>query len=285
MNRGIAIIFTVLYLVVAWVVGALLSLHGPNLMGYFVLAYLVIALAVLWFLILRRELNPKTLIFVAVGIGACLVAAAVGTVGPLVDWEVARMEKRAEATQVTNMHDEPLLSEKGNPIGIRLRYAIRFPDSNYWWQSATARPDRDLGISIWSEARMVAMTVDPPMQVKGASGSPAVSPPGNDLGLVRRYQAGKVYNFTMDLLPQFLTQSQDRTKLCIARPPAEYAAAFEKLIQTGNAVRFRVSISGTKYDGLTEKAYSPGTFYDGAIKEGAAEIRDAGFGAWTAACK
>lgn len=89
----------------------------------------------------------------------------------------------------------------------------------------------------------------------------------------RRYEQGREYNLTVDLVPDFLALSADRSMLCIVRPPTQYAAGLEKLLAGENKSSYRITVSGTNYSGLTQKTYSLKSFYDSAIKEGAFDCK------------
>jgi hypothetical protein len=203
-------------------------------------------------------------------LGIFFVAASSATWSPLVDREVARSERIAAATQVFNVHDEIFLSQKGNPIGIRLRYSIRFPNSDYFWHSPLLQVATDLTAGIWADGRITNQVIQPLML---------------SVGGVQRYEKGKTYDFTTDFIPNFLIWSADKTRQCIVKPPPEYATGFEELRTKGASIRYRISIAGTKYQGFTENEYNPKTFYESAEKEGAVQLQGAGFGGAVGSCK
>lgn len=263
MNKIIGIIFTLIYIVVASFLAILLKVHGPELMIYFAAGYLVIAVIALWwiyFFVRRRNLKRSAVIFFfsGLGIGLLLIGAIIGSRIPLVELDIYRSEKHAEGTEVFNMEDEILFSKMGNPIGVRLHYQMRFPDNNYFWELPHVSPEKDLGVSIWTDMRIANRNIEPPM-----IGT-------NPL----KYEQGKTYNFTIDMISYFVIQNVDKTKLCIMKPPKEYADAFQKLIQNNEAVRFNINVFGTKFSEFTTNAYSPKVFYDSAIKEGAFECTE-----------
>src|SRR5262249_33152960 len=245
-ETAITIGFALLYVSLAWFIAVLGSVHGPQVFPYFVIGYLCVvevALGWLYFYIRKHMSKHKTLRLLAgaCGLGITLGAAAFATWSPLVDWEVTQMERRAAATLVFNVHDEILLSEKGNPIGIRLRYSMQFPTSDYFWQSPTLTHQTDLSLETWADGRILDQEIEPLMTL--------------DQSGVRRYERGKTYNFTMEFIPNFLMWNPRRTKVCILNPPAEYQTAFESLLRNGVRVPYRVRISGTKFEGLTDNPY------------------------------
>jgi len=272
----ISISFALIYVGLAFFIAIVGGVHGPQVFPYFVLGYLCAtesALAWLHFSLRRRAYKSKTLLLLAgaVALAISLVAGSFATWRPLVNSEVARMERQAAATRVFNVHDQTLLSEKGNPIGIRLRYSMRFPTSDYFWQSPRLAPQTDLAVGIWADGRISHQEVDPPMAL-GNSG-------------VQRYEKEKTYNFTAEFVPNFLIWNAEKTKLCIVNPPVEYKANFESLVANSSGVRYKIDISGTTYEGSTEKIYEPRSFYESAKKEGAAQLEGQGFGGSTTPCK
>jgi hypothetical protein len=119
-------------------------------------------------------------------------------------------------------------------------------------------PEKHFGVDIWADMHIANQNSEPPMI--------RTNPP--------EYERGKTYNFTVDMIPNFLIPNVDKTKpLCIAKVPKEYADAFQKLLQNNEAVRFRIDVYWTKYSEVTANTYSLKEFYDGAIKEGLLECK------------
>lgn len=260
MSRTIGIIFTLGYIILTYFIVILLGRHWPELIGYFATGYLVIAIIGLWWInvfVNRRDLKRKTdiLFFSGLIIAVLLVGAIFASLELLVEFEVSQLQKHAASTEVFDMKDEVLFSPKGNPIGIRLRYSMRFPDSNYFWESPTMSTEYLDGIFGMHQANR---TIDPPMI-------------GTD---PLKYEQGKIYNFTVDMIPDFVMQNVDKTKSCIRKQPVEFKDAFQKLIQNDETVRFTIRVSGTEYSGVTNNTYSLKLFYDNAIKEGAFECKE-----------
>src|SRR5262249_51279135 len=127
----------------------------------------------------------------ALGVGLLLVGTIIASWDPLVELDVYRSERHAAQTLVFNMRDELLLLPKGNPIGIRLKYSMRLPDSNYFWESPSMSSEQYLRVSIWTDLHMAALTVDPPMIRIGR----------------QKYQKGTTYNLTVDMMPNCLNQN------------------------------------------------------------------------------
>jgi hypothetical protein len=164
-----------------------------------------------------------------------------------------------------------MVSDKGKPIGILLRYSMRFPSDDYFWQSPSVTPETDVSVGVWANGRVLHQEIEPPMAV-GNSGE-------------RRYEKEKTYNFTTEFVPNFLILNPERTKLCILQPPTEYKAAFENLITSGARVRYKITINGTKYEGVTENSFEPRVYYESAKSEGATQLEGLGFGGSTSPCQ
>ncbi len=275
-ERLIGIAFSLLLLALGWFLALLGSIHGPEGFPYGILVVVAIAEALLWTcygFIRRRGYRHSGWLLVIAGVllSGALVAASQATWGMMVDWEVARQERLATATQVFNLHDEPLLSAQGNPIGIRLRYSMRFPTGDYFWHTPSLRAGKDVGAGLWADGRFTEPAVTPPMPA-GKYGAP-------------RHEAGKQYDFTADVLPYFLVQNKARTKLCIVEPPPEYRAGWERLIAGGEELRYKITIQGTKFEAETERAYSPKSFYESALREGAVRLSGLGLGGSVSPCQ
>ncbi len=274
-DRLIAIAFSLLLLVLGAFVGLVGSIHGPDRLAEFTFAYAVLAVALLWtsyWFIRHRGYRYRPLLIAATAIvlGAALIGASQATVGFLVDLESAHQRRLAAATQVFNMQDEPLLSAQGDPIGVRLRYSMRFPTSDYFWHTPSLRAGKDFGAGLWADGRFTEPTVTPPMPA-GKYGAP-------------RYEQGKQYDFAADVLPYFLVQNKAKTKLCIVEPPPEYRAGWKRLIAGGEALRYKITVNGTKFESETGHAYSPKTFYESALKAGAARLAGLGLGGSVQPC-
>ncbi len=255
MNKIIGIIFTLIYIALALFLALWLLFVGATLILYFAAGYLVVAIAVLWWIHLfvkRREFKHSPTIFLlsGLGIGFLLFGAVIASEWVFVELESIRMEKHTANTEVFNMKDDTLFSSKENPIGIRLRYSMRFPDNNNFFELPAMRPEKNI-ISTWSDMRIAKQTIEPPMV---GTNSP-------------RYESGIIYNFTVDMIPSFILQ---KTKPCIVQPPAGYT----KELQNSEPVRFTITVSGTKYSGFTSNTYSLRLFYENAVKEGASECQE-----------
>jgi hypothetical protein len=266
MNKTLGVIFTIIYTLIAFFLGVLMGIHGPELTLPSSIGFLGIAIGILWwiyFFIKRKNFRRSSMIFslASVGVGLLLVGAIIASRNPLIQLEESRDAKHAASVEVLNMKDEILFSKTGNPIGVRLNYQMRFPDSDYFWQSVSISPKDQLGASIWASMQMVNRNIEPPMTSTDPS------------KYAVRYEQGKTYKFTVDMIPDFVIQNVDKTKQCIKKPSKDYVDTFQKLIQNED-VRFDIIVSGTEFTGITANTYSFKEFYDSAIKEGALECAE-----------
>ena len=271
MNVIIGLFFTLIYLMLATFLAVWGGTHGPKLFPYFVGGFLALALAAMWWLcfyIPRRKRRAASLVLALCGIGIAvlLVAASYVSLDPLLRREMARTQELADATQVFNMQDEPLLFQDRAPVGVRLKYSMRFPDSNYFWQTpflyAQNHPRHIIG---WS---VVGETFDPPMKITSAA-APAV--PLDIAGVPaapRRYVQGTVYTITMELLPDFFVLSADRNHICINSYAAP-AELLQKLFTTETDTTYLITVAGSNYRAPTQNRYNLKTFYDAALQAGA----------------
>jgi hypothetical protein len=172
---------------------------------------------------------------------------------PLAATEIQDFIKSAEETRylqqnmanarVWNVHDELLPSKHGYPIGIRLSYSIRFPQTMRYNQSQIV------------QANFGKYFVY--MQPKNTT----VNPPMNH---TEGYRGGTDYSFQIDMWPFFIRDNDRSGNYCIWHVPA-----VDDLSKNDSRVRFQIRIPDANFEGLTENSYSPGLFYNGVIQEGA----------------
>jgi hypothetical protein len=260
MNKVTASIAVLIYILIGFFFFAA-SVHGPNALPYFTAVYLFLALAATWIIYSRIERkNPprKTFIFAGLcsGIAVLLAGLSFGSLIWLSDWENYSERKMAANTEVLNMQDELLLSPAGNPIGVRLKYSMRFPKSDYFSQLPNMSPQEYLNISILADMRSTNQHIDPPMLMQENQAP--------------KFEKGKTYNFAMDMLPNFIGQDGKTKKTCVIPPQPGYVARFNEIMADANLkIKYVVSISETNYAVPLNNLYSLKTFYDSVIKEGA----------------
>ncbi len=191
-------------------------------------------------------------------------------------------EYKIVRAEIVNWRDEPLLSEKGNPIGIRLKYSIRFPVEGSYSPFPSVYPERvSLGFTGALGMRVHKGSVEPaPDGVQ--------NPSQGIFGGRGNFKAGVVYNFTADLIPNYVAFNEQKNSFCLQTKAYSQQAGqqgsqtslrerFEREVTSEMKIRYRLTISGADLDGrqpvLTENAYRPMAWYQGYLKEGAGECQ------------
>jgi len=145
-------------------------------------------------------------------------------------------------TQVSAIAYEPLLSPAGSPIGMRLRYSIRFPAR----QTITAVPHVFPVYSDFALRGMVAMkplagTITPAPHMVGVQSLQDVIV----YQAAATYQAGVSYSFTIDLIPDFVFQGTQTGRFCIHEQKFTNRSVWNSLIASSAAIPYSLSISDT----------------------------------------
>lgn len=180
-------------------------------------------------------------------------------------------ENRIVRAEVLRLAEEPLLSEGGNAVGIRIKYEVRFPRDGVYAPTPQLFPERPAaGYTGALAMRPIRSLIEP---------SPAGGPATGPLQYLGRagYRRDQVYRFTVDLVPNYLLFNEAQRTFCFATKAYGQASRerFEQEIKSEARVRYRISITGTDYDNrkqaVTENSYVPYTWYASALKEGARE--------------
>jgi hypothetical protein len=192
------------------------------------------------------------------------------------DWnrEVVEGEYRIVRSQIVKWTDEMLLSEKGNPIGIRLKYTIRFPLDGSYSPYPSIYPERvGYGFTGALGLRVHRGTVEPSPDGLQNNAQWMVGGRGN-------FKAGTDYNFTIDLIPNYAVFNEQKKSFCLQTKSYSQPGLrerFEREVMSETRIRYRLSVSGTDLDGrqpsLTETAYVPGVWYQGYLMEGARDCQ------------
>ncbi|MFN0111239.1 MAG: hypothetical protein ACKVZH_20440 [Blastocatellia bacterium] len=195
---------------------------------------------------------------------------------PAQDWDKNAIagEYKIVRAQITNWSDEPLLSGKGNPIGLRLKYSIRFPVDGQYSPYPQAYPER------------ITNTYTGALSLKLYRSS--VEPVPNGLQTPQQmffggrpiFSAGVIYNFTVDLIPGYAVYNEQKKEFCLqTRSYSQQGIRerFEREVTSDAKVRFRLSFSGTDLESrtpvLTENTYAPGVWHRSFTKDGVTECQ------------
>jgi len=135
---------------------------------------------------------------------------------------------------------QPLNSASGNPIGMRLRYSIRFPST----QTIVAVPQvfPAYQATAWRgvvEMKPLGGTVMPPPQVAGVQSL-------QDVIIYKSattYQGGKSYTFTIDMVPDYVFQGIQTGRFCIYNQKVTNRTVWDGLMASQAAVPYSISIS------------------------------------------
>ena len=181
---------------------------------------------------------------------------------------------RAEISEATY---EPLMSNGGNVIGLRIRYAVRVSHDGHYAFSPSVWPiyaDENSRGKI--EMQAIAVDLDPLPEGLSAKGAALQLRYGGGA----TYRAGKTYRFTVDTIPNFAIQNAQRTRFCIMREgfkgSPELEAAWRSLVTSDRPVSYGTSIGWTTFRGRINSFSGPGVFYQSFLKEGAKECSAGG---------
>lgn len=176
-------------------------------------------------------------------------------------------------TPVKDLVDEPLLSERGLPIGIRIKFSMQFPRDGYYTPLPQVYPERiSAGYTGALSLRVHRVEIAP-------------VPEGSEAMLAVRYfarasyKANQLYRFTVDLVPNYAQYIEQKRSFCIMSKAFSYGSRERFLSEVTNdaRVRFRVAIMGTDIDGrqpgTTEQSYIPNIWYTSFVKDGATECQ------------
>jgi len=183
--------------------------------------------------------------------------------------------------QLVTWKDELLFSEKGNPIGIRLKYSIRFPVDGSYSPFPSLQPARPgYGFTGALGMRVYKGMVEP--EPDGAQKSNQWIFGGRGI-----FKAGVVYNFTADLTPTYVFFNEQKGAFCFQTKgyiqqggtggQAALKERFEREVMSQTKIRYSLSISGANPDWrqplLTENTYAPIAWYQSYKREGAVECQ------------
>ncbi|HKQ91936.1 MAG TPA: hypothetical protein VJZ77_14685 [Blastocatellia bacterium] len=197
---------------------------------------------------------------------------------------VVEGEYKVIRAEVVSWSDEPLLSEKGNPIGIRLKYSVRFPVDGSYSPFPSLYPERaSRGFTGALGMRVHKGSVEP---------EPDGSQKSNQwiFGGRGTFKADVVYNFSVDLVPNYVFFNEQKGAFCLqtkayVQPggigsPGGHPGLrerFEREVMSETKLRYRLSISGIDLDGrqslLTERSYAPIVWHQSYRREGAVDCQ------------
>lgn len=204
------------------------------------------------------------------------VPGAAITSQPAQDWDKNAVagEYKIVRARITNWSDEPLLSEKGNPIGLRLKYSIQFPVEGQYSPYPQAYPERITNLYTGALSLKLYRSHVEPLPVG------LQTPQQMFFGGRPVFKAGVTYNFTVELIPGYANYNEQKKNFCLATKSYSQQGIrdrFEREVTSDDKLRFRLSFSGTDLESrtpvLTENAYTPGDWHRSFIKDGVTECQ------------
>jgi hypothetical protein len=226
-----------------------------------------IELGVLWWTF--RHVNRSTdrrapVVIAVVAIAFLLLNEAVAPSTPL---NRSRRQRAMEAITVRSVHDDVLLSAKGNPIGVLITYEVLFP------RRVVAFPYLD-----------VARIEDPAYPHLDATGfwgpTDTIDPEPTTSGSIYRvFESGRVYTFTARRLPGFLAYDEKTQQPCLRAPVSSPVSETDRAPAIGKrgGVKYNLTISwnnevaldeGYHSSHATSREYDLGAMYQTIVKEG-----------------
>jgi hypothetical protein len=210
-------------------------IHGAGPAAVVAFWPLAIGLAMLWsaFWYLNRSTHRHaSALFTGLAVAMLVVYEMVLPATPLTSW---RREHAMKAAVVQNMHDEPLLSAKGNPIGIRVTYEVNFPHA--------VVANVHLGLA------RVQGEVLPYMQSKEfGRHRETIDPEPSAKDLYNVFERKKIYKFTVASMPGFLYYDEKTQQPCLDLYSEVSEAEIVAAIQKMSPDTYHVDISLTSDD-------------------------------------
>src|SRR5262249_17072390 len=169
---------------------------------------------------------------------------------------VVEGEYKVIRAEVVSWSDEPLLSEKGAPIGIRLNYSVRFPVDGSYSPFPSLYPERaNRGFTGALGMRVHKGSVEP--EPEGSQKSSQWI-----FGGGRTVKAGVRYNFSVHPVPHSGLLNEQKGAFCLQTKayiqpggpgspgvPPGLRERFEREVMSETKIRYLPSISGIDLDG------------------------------------
>jgi hypothetical protein len=182
--------------------------------------------------------------------------------------------------ETSNVTYEPLLSEKGNPLGVRLRYDILFSTDGNYAHSLHMSPSYEVADFLGLVAMEVINEKIDPRPEPPSYATPDIHVDMNTLvkdGSEGWFKGGVIYHFVVDLTPDFVGQNASKTKFCVDEEhykiKVKSQQVWEAMKARSTPIKWRVFINRIDYAGETELFYPPRIFYDGFLREGAVKCK------------
>ena len=199
---------------------------------------------------------------------------------------LAKLEERARKNpdgvivmpriEISNVTHESFVSERGNKLGMKLRYDIRFSTDGDYVHSLQVFPfyeDDDMRGLI--DMEVLSEEINPKPEPPSYA-TPEIHVDLNTLvkyGSEAWYKGGVVYHFTIKLVPDFVGQNADKTKFCVYEEQfknnSKSLQLWQRMKQDSRPIAYRIFMYPLAWGGETEPFDPPKVYYDGFLKEGA----------------
>jgi hypothetical protein len=163
---------------------------------------------------------------------------------------------------------EPFDSSSGAPIGIRLRYSIRFPERRTIAAIPHVFPVYQL--SAWRGVvtmKPLAGTITPAPGMIGVQSLQEVIL----YNAQATYEGGVNYNFTVDLIPDYVIQGRITRRFCVYSAKFTDRTVWNAILASPSAVPYTVSISDTETNATIPAFFPQRTLYANFVSAGASD--------------
>jgi hypothetical protein len=160
---------------------------------------------------------------------------------------------------------EPLVSSRGNVLGLRVRFRVRFESpgnyalspyvfplyANYRWRGT-------VGMKVLDAA------VDPALTADGAADAVRY-------GAAAHYEADTTYRFTFDFVPDYVIRNEAGTRYCLNTQGLRNSArlpVWGEILASEELVKYRVDISSLNFFSETSAMSPQKAYYEGFLREG-----------------
>jgi len=227
------------------------TIHGVGPARFVAFAPVAIAFALIWIgyaVLRRRTLAFAVYALVLLGINEALVPG-----GPV---KSALNEKALEGVELRNVRDEPLLTARGNPIGIRFHLEATVPSAGPWLISP----------SVLSPVSGEY----PPYELQFGGYPPPLiepSPSRDENSYYEVFQPGILYKFTYDLRPNFVDVRSWGNSPCLAKMGRETFSEedFDKALARSRHMKLRTAVQVQMMDSNEQRVaqtYTMANEYD-----------------------
>lgn len=255
--------FSAVYVFVSWAIGDYWGSKGWADAGVLVAMVMIAVPSIsliwaVWLWSVREKATGSLSFLIVLGVAIPIVVGTIGQAGLKTS---AALKESATARQlaginVSPVEDEMLLSRRGNPIGIRVRYKVRFADG---LDDIRYRPTVSLAF-VSPHVEMWELRSEITPAVEG------------------RFDKGE-YNFVVDFIPAYLPgfmrfpdASQRKTDRCFYWAPLGMRAVATDSVPRRATISLNIARDPRGPSirrNFQSNAYAQRTFYEGALAEGA----------------